>query len=79
VGLIGQPSPVRPAGPRRPSPIGSLDIVLYIGSWRAMVAYVRDGVREEVLNEAAVPRREDLMVRYLTPEFFSPIVSFQVS
>lgn len=50
----------------------SLQIVLEIGGWNAILSYVREGVGVGIVSEAALGETEGLLVRYLDPNYFPP-------
>jgi len=58
---------------RRHSLLGTLDVVLEIGGWNAILTYVRDGLGVGLISEASVPSNGRLIIRYLDSDWFPPI------
>jgi DNA-binding transcriptional LysR family regulator len=55
--------------------LNKLDIVLEIGGWATILAYVRDGIGVGVVSEGALTDSEGLTLRKLDPGTFDPIVA----
>lgn len=55
--------------------LGKLDIVLEIGGWSAILAYVREKFGVGLVASSALEKTDDLLVRHLDPEVFVPVVT----
>lgn len=58
---------------RRHGLLSSLDVILEIGGWNAILTYVRDGLGVGLVSEASVPTNGRLLVRYFDSDCFAPI------
>jgi DNA-binding transcriptional LysR family regulator len=55
--------------------LGQLDIMLEVGGWAAILAYVREKFGVGLVASSALEKADDLVVRYLDPEVFPPVVT----
>ena len=55
--------------------LNSVKIVLELGGWSTILAYVRDGFGVGVVSEAALRETKDLAIRLLDPEVFPRVKS----
>jgi DNA-binding transcriptional LysR family regulator len=55
--------------------LGSLKVVLEVGGWSTILAYVRDGHGVGVVSESILADAPGLVVRYLDPDRFPPIAA----
>jgi DNA-binding transcriptional LysR family regulator len=53
--------------------LSSLNVILEIGGWNAILTYVRDGLGVGLVSEAGLPSNGRLIVRYFDSDSFAPI------
>jgi DNA-binding transcriptional LysR family regulator len=58
---------------RRDGLLGSLNVVLELGGWNAILSYVRDGLGVGLVTDSSVPSNGKLVVRHFDSDCLAPI------